>query len=314
MVGSFPGKTNVGTQKLCACDRTCQSKICAEIELVDTVKQPFAVIVKSLSCITQNGLWLQPFRGIPHGARLSRFDVIYLDANCQVLDFAENFAVAEFSPFHGEAASALILPPHTLGSLPIRQNDQLRICTGDHVLAPSEELVFLNDGFECVGNRGAGKPEATGLHQLPSKIDAVDVEVEEAPSLRLRLLRWLFRIPDSTDRRKEERLPAPNLLAYYWTGGEPKAYKLGNVSTGGLYLLTEERWRPGTRIVMTLQKGRGIEVGSGQISRVESEVVRWGDDGIGCQFVQSGFVDLNTGEVMKDRKFDQEAFGEFLRN
>lgn len=106
----------MGTQKLCACDRTCQSPISAEIELVDTVKQPFAVIVKNLSELERNGLWLNPFRGIPRGPRLSRFDVIYLDENCQVLEFAENFTEAEFEPFHGEAASALILPPRTLGS------------------------------------------------------------------------------------------------------------------------------------------------------------------------------------------------------
>ena len=92
------GKRSMGTQKLCACDRTRQSAIGVEIDLVDTVEQPFAAIVKDLSDVSEDGLWLNPFRGIPRGPRLSRFDVIYLDENCRVLEYAENFTEVEFEP------------------------------------------------------------------------------------------------------------------------------------------------------------------------------------------------------------------------
>lgn len=51
---------------------------------------------------------------------------------------------------------------------------------------------------------------------------------------------------------------------------------------------------------------------SEDISRVETEVVRWGIDGVGCSFVESGFVDLNTGEIVERRKFDRVAFQGFL--
>ena len=141
---------------------------------------------------------------------------------------------------------------------------------------------------------------------------AEGVWIEEKPSRTLRLLRWLFGAPASTDRRRGDRMPATNLVAYYWTGGAPKAYQLGNVSHSGLYLLTEERWIPGTRIVMTLQKGIGGTSNSQEISRVESKVVRWGEDGVGCEFIESGFFDLNTGEIVQERKFDFEAFDRFL--
>jgi hypothetical protein len=314
-VGSFPGKSTVGTQKLCACDQTGQSLICAEIELVDTVKQPLAAILKSLSNVDENGLWLNPFRGIPRGARLSRFDVIYLDEDCNVLEFAESFTEAEFKPFNGQAASALILPPHTLSHLLIQKADQFRICRAKKVIAPSIDLTFSTgyDGLHCVqdlGLRGA-KPE-TNHPKLSTVERSLEAEGVEESSFKVRLLRWLFGIPRSTDRRRGERLPSPGLVAYYWTGGAPMAYQLGNVSHSGLYLLTEERWLPGTRIVMTLQKSSGDEVGTQEIIRVESKVVRWGEDGIGCEFVQSGFVDLNTGEAV-DRKFDREAFAQFLQ-
>lgn len=186
------------------------------------------------------------------------------------------------------------------------------------MLAPSEELAFssVHEQSQCVRDLGlkTSQAQTNPRQQLSAKEPRVSCASEEKPSIKLRLLRWLFQVPASADRRREERLPAPGLVAYYWTGGAPKAYQLGNVSQNGLYLLTEERWLSGTRIVMTLQKRSGGEAGSGEISRVESEVVRWGDDGVGCEFVQSGFVDLNTGEVVEHRKFDQKAFAEFLQS
>jgi hypothetical protein len=45
---------------------------------------------------------------------------------------------------------------------------------------------------------------------------------------------------------------------------------------------------------------------------VESEIIRWGVDGVGCAFVESGFVDLNRGEIVEDQKFDRNAFEQFL--
>ena len=71
-----------------------------------------------------------------------------------------------------------------------------------------------------------------------------------------------------------------------------------HVSQSGLILLTDERWLPGTRIVMTLQ--RGGKDRPEEIHRVESEVIRWGVDGVGCAFVESGFVDLNNGVALDD--------------
>ena len=73
------------------------------------------------------------------------------------------------------------------------------------------------------------------------------------PSRMLRgssaFLRWL-----STDRRGSKRHPLPGLVAYYWTGGAPQAFHIADISTNGLYLLTDERWFPGTMILMTLQR------------------------------------------------------------
>src|SRR5579863_9283882 len=136
----------MGTEKLCACDRTRQSSLCTEIEFIDTVKEPFLTIVKSLSDV-KDGFWLSPFRGIPRGPQVSRFDVIYLDEDCRVVDFVVNFAEAEFEPILEVAASALILPAHALCSFPIRQGDQLRISRGSQILAGAQD-TFTSNGLE----------------------------------------------------------------------------------------------------------------------------------------------------------------------
>jgi hypothetical protein len=297
----------MASQKLCACDRTCEGLIGSKLDFVDTVHVPFAALVKSLSNVPASGLWLNPFRGIPKSPRLSRFDVIFLNGEARVQE---------------HVASALILPAHALGSANVKKGDQLRICRAGKIVA-SEDV--LPDGEEprmkeegCIRDL---KPESEILRdRRPAAPCRVDDQAADMPKPKrgfiARFLLMFFPEADKSNRRRANRLPAPDLVAYYWTGGPPKAYKLGNVSGSGLYLLTEERWLPGTRVVMTLQKagdGRSDSARSEEISRVESEVVRWGEDGVGFRFVESGFADLNTGEIMEGRRFDKEGFEQFLR-
>ncbi len=58
-----------------------------------------------------------------------------------------------------------------------------------------------------------------------------------------------------------------------------------DISATGLYVVTEERWYPGTLILMTLHNTHaGEEIAERSIS-VLSRAVRWGNDGVGLQFV-----------------------------
>jgi len=265
----------MGTQKLCACDGTSKSLISKDVVLVDTVKLPFAELVNDLSEVTHDVLWLNPFRGIPRGPRLSRFDVIYLDEDCRVLELVENFAEVEFAPIGEAAASALILPARTLTASRIQKGDRFRICGGNNALAGVDDASLSPD------NEGSYlRKSGPAVSQAPNRVHedkAMQAEavqrsgIEEKPSLKVRFLHWLFPLPAASDRRRGERLPALGLVAYYWTGGAPQPYQLGDVSQSGLYLLTEERWLPGTRIVMTLQRERGSDETSDDIHRVESE-------------------------------------------
>jgi hypothetical protein len=52
-----------------------------------------------------------------------------------------------------------------------------------------------------------------------------------------------------------------------------------------LYVVTEERWYPGTLILMTLQESDSGTLSVEHSIAVHSRAVRWGDDGVGLQFI-----------------------------
>jgi hypothetical protein len=130
----------------------------------------------------------------------------------------------------------------------------------------------------------------------------IEPKTEKPNSLRAWLKNWL-----SSDRRKSPRQPLPGLVAYYWTGSAPRAYQIADISTTGFYLLTEERWYPGTMVLMTLQRtdsdGQNLE----DSIAVQSLVVRWGSDGLGLAFVL-----LPAGESQRGRGIDKKSLENFL--
>src|ERR1019366_451978 len=61
----------------------------------------------------------------------------------------------------------------------------------------------------------------------------------------------------STELRQAPRHPAPGLEAFYWDGLPPSPHDVRDISSTGLYLVTDERWYPGTLVLMTLQHVAG---------------------------------------------------------
>jgi hypothetical protein len=110
------------------------------------------------------------------------------------------------------------------------------------------------------------------------------------------LKRWWSPDPRSApDLRDAPRESLPGLTAYYWTGAAPKAHIIKDISTSGLYVVTEERWYPGTLILMTLQtEVDGLENPEHSIS-VHSRAIRWGNDGVGLQFIPQDAPAAHSG-------------------
>jgi uncharacterized protein len=97
------------------------------------------------------------------------------------------------------------------------------------------------------------------------------------------LARWLY--SDSADPRKTSRRPVTGLVAHFFTGGAPQAHEIRDVSETGLYVVTAERWYPGTIIRMTLTKPDKAHSPSGRSITIQARSMRWGNDGVGLEFV-----------------------------
>jgi hypothetical protein len=95
------------------------------------------------------------------------------------------------------------------------------------------------------------------------------------------LQRWLN--PEPTQPRKAQRESVSGLTAYFFTGGAPVAHAVRDVSTTGMYVFTDERWYPGTVVRMTLTD-RQQPTAEHSIT-ANMAVMRFGDDGVGLQFV-----------------------------
>jgi hypothetical protein len=104
-------------------------------------------------------------------------------------------------------------------------------------------------------------------------------------------MHWFTR-SSSKDRRSAERYREPQLAAYYWNGAHALPNSVRDISSTGTYLMTEDRWHPGTLLMITLQKP--VTAGDSRSSRsirVQSKVIRSGIDGVGFAFVFPGTAD-----------------------
>jgi hypothetical protein len=152
------------------------------------------------------------------------------------------------------------------------------------------------------------KPKVSAAPMVTETKDE-EPEEEERPGFHVRLLRWLF--PDVNERRAA-RFPTPGLVAYYWTGGAPHSYHVGDMSATGLFLLTHERWAPGTLIQMTLQQQDGSHSAANSIC-VLSEVVRWGENGSGFNFVLTDYENVLDYGIMPGEATNRKTVETFLR-
>jgi hypothetical protein len=104
----------------------------------------------------------------------------------------------------------------------------------------------------------------------------------------------------------------PGLAAYYWTGAAPKAHSVRDISSTGLFVVTEERWYPGTLVLMTLQETDGREDSAERSISVHSRAVRWGNDGVGLQFIPQDAPEARKGLNTLAHGVDRKELEQFL--
>lgn len=163
------------------------------------------------------------------------------------------------------------------------------------------------------------RPNVTRMPEKPVEVaqkrvlapQPVEALAEEAPKvpIYLRVLRWLF---PEVNQRRSKRYPTSNLVAYYWTGGAPYSFPVGDISATGVFLLTKERWAPGTLIQMTLQPQSG-RVNNDNSICVLSEVVRWGENGSGFNFILKDYENVMNYGIQPSEAVDRRTVEKFLQ-
>jgi hypothetical protein len=110
--------------------------------------------------------------------------------------------------------------------------------------------------------------------------------VQAAPALKpAKTKSWLQKLlgTEPPDPRKADRECLQGLTAYFFTGGAPVAHQVRDISLTGLYVLTSERWYPGTMVRMTLTDRH--EPTMERSITLHASVMRSGEDGVGLRFV-----------------------------
>ncbi len=100
------------------------------------------------------------------------------------------------------------------------------------------------------------------------------------------------------DRDRAARCQSPGLAAYHWTGSTPRQDDVRDISCTGVFLLTEERWQPGTVVALTLQKKGPPEESSERRITLQAKPVRSDKNGVGLCFIPPKDLDAGLWESL----------------
>jgi uncharacterized protein len=202
------------------------------------------------------GSWISHPTGLSTLGLLSARDLIYLDRLQRVVHIVEALPRFRMAPRHRGATSLLALPVSTIESSQTQLGDQLVICV-------TEEMEV----------------RLRGMEHSP---DDNDLKSAHRPSAAVK--NWLSQVPEN-DRRISPRRRWPHLEAFDTESKSIPPRTVRDISTTGLYLITDERWPLGTRVRMSLQRTDGLDDASMIPTTLELRVSRWGADGVGLEFV-----------------------------
>jgi hypothetical protein len=320
------------TLKHCAYNQTRECFLGLDVEVADISPANMERTIGSLDLKSGEGLWIVPYREIPVVDTKAPLDLIYLNESCSVVDLVESFPLIRGSLVDSKVASILALPAHSIYLSQTQNGDQMLICRAEEMESGLERLthsipvagiaqtaVPTRETTLWQGDLGPmkSKNSASKANSAPqtqeggAEVPSVKPGKNNTRQPKSWLERWM-----TTDPRKASRMPAPGLAAYYWNGAAPASHGVKDISSTGLYLETEERWYPGTLVLVTLQEGNSKESNARNSISVYSKVVRWGEDGVGLQYIlqddQASVCGQNSAVIGIDKK-QLELFLQRLR-
>ena len=335
--GYLPGmQGSAESRKCCAYNQTKQRFLGLDIDAGDFTPASLDDRLPALTPKSGAGLWLLPFRGISAASVRFPLDLVYLDSDGTVTDVVESFPIFQVSPSSPPAASVLVLPSRMIDETSTRPGDQLMLCAPEEMRRRLQRSPGAS-GTVAVSQRAASwkeepirsgapnllqwedrsrqkrpdesrKDDASQSQQSTGQVlaEPVTQNIKPAKSWWQRLL-----APDPPLPRKTSRETLPGLTAYFWTGGVPVAHDIQDVSPTGLYVVTDERWYPGTVIRMTLTD-RSEPTAERSIT-VNATSVRWGNDGVGLQFVLEDGKNPRRGQTHPVAAVSKKKLDQFLQ-
>ena len=97
-------------------------------------------------------------------------------------------------------------------------------------------------------------------------------------------INWLEKfVTPEADRAERRRVE--QFAAYRWNGSALTCDTVRDISSSGLYLLTNERWTPDTIVALTLQREGPLDPDPARRITTQTRVVRCGPDGVGLSFL-----------------------------
>jgi len=310
----------------CAYNQTRECFLGLEVTAADLSYAGIVELMATMSLRSGEGLWIVPFRGIPATGLPAPLDLIYLDEDCRVIDLVESFPTFRVSSSSPRAASVLVLPVHSIYSSQTQPGDQLVLCIAEEMERRLEKITSLRGDSTTIVQSAvllrekplwSGGPGLLEIENRSKEEQTLAVRTHEMSLVqpgenpprppRSWLERWW-----SPDPRKAPRDLSPGLAAYYWNGSTPQAHGIRDISSSGLYVVTEERWYPGTLVLMTLQRTDGGEALEERSIAVQSRAVRWGNDGVGLKFVLPDAQDIKRGHNVMTDGADKKTLEKFL--
>ena len=134
---------------------------------------------------------------------------------------------------------------------------------------------------ECKTTGKPGRLPHTGREPERHQSGTTGPPGKQCMSLVWKLLNWV----GLNERREDGRIPVHDFHVFYSAGSKQKRSRVKDMSAAGVYLFTDERWPPGTRVLLTLQRTGFLGQHSGPPLRLRTRSVRAGDDGVGLTFI-----------------------------
>ena len=321
-------KRTMESRTHCAYNQTRECFLGLEVKAADLPSTRVGELMSVRPLKSGEGVWMTPFRGIPAAAMPAPLDLIYLDGDCRVIDTVESFPTFQVSTSSPQPESVLALPAHSIYSSQTQAGDQLVLCVAEEMGRQLQRLsnprneagavatsiagaVLLREKPLWSGGPGLLELENRNGHGNKAPQETYEMDLTQPGAKAFKQRSWLQRWW-SPDPRKAPRVHTPGLAAYYWNGSSPVAHGIRDISATGLYVVTEERWYPGTLVLMTLQRNDLGEETEERSIAVQSRAVRWGPDGVGLQFVLPDEQDRRRGNAALLDSAGRKDFERFL--